>query len=64
MSDGSIPKLVVDENVEIAVSLAGILLVCAATYHVANTGNWEPLSATAAGLALIVLFVTSEEQAT
>ena len=60
MSDGSIPKLVVDENVEIAVSLAGILLVCAATYHVGKTGDWKPLSATAIGLALVVLLVTSE----
>jgi hypothetical protein len=61
MRDGSVPKLVVDETVEVAVSLAGIVAVCAATYHVAKTGNWQPLSATSAGLALVVLFVTSEE---
>ncbi|MFD1588199.1 hypothetical protein ACFR9U_14550 [Halorientalis brevis] len=61
MSEGSVPKLVVDEKVEIAVSLMGILAVCAATYYVGKTGNWEPLSAISIGLALIVLFVTSEE---
>ncbi|MFC4407535.1 hypothetical protein [Haloarchaeobius iranensis] len=60
MSDGSVPKLAVDQNVEIAVSLVGILAVCAATYNAAQTGNWEPLSATSIGLALVVLFVTSE----
>jgi len=61
MSEFSVPKLVVDEKVEIAVSLVGILAVCAATYHVGKTGNWKPLSATSFGLALIVLFVTSEQ---
>jgi hypothetical protein len=60
MSGGSVPKLVVDEKVEIAVSLVGILAVCAATYHVGKTGNWRPLSATSIALALVVLFVTSE----
>lgn len=54
------PKLVVDEKVEIGVSLVGIVAVCVATYHVAKTGNWEPLSATSGGLALVVLLVTSE----
>ncbi|WP_121822044.1 hypothetical protein [Halostella salina] len=61
MRGNSVPKIVVDENVEIAVSLAGILAVCAATYYVGETGNWEPLSATSFGLALVVLFVTSEQ---
>jgi len=60
MSEVSVPKLVVDENVEIALSLLGIVAVCVATYHVAKTGNWEPLSATSIGLTLVVLFVTSE----
>ena len=59
MSEGSVPTLVVGEKVEIAVSLVGILAVCAATYHVGKTGNWKPLSATAIGLALVVLLVTS-----
>ena len=60
MSEASVPKLVVDEKVEIGVSLVGIVAVCVATYHVAKTGNWEPLSATSGGLALVVLLVTSE----
>ncbi|WP_440006620.1 hypothetical protein [Halomicrococcus sp. SG-WS-1] len=61
MTDSSVPKLVVDEKVEIAVSLVGIIAACAATYYVGKTGNWEPLSAVTMGLALIVLFVTSEK---
>lgn len=61
MSEGSVPKLVVDEKVEVAVSLVGILAVCAATYHVSKTGDWRPLSAAAVGLSLVVLFVTSEQ---
>jgi hypothetical protein len=60
MSGGAVPKLVVDETVEVAASLVGMLAVCAATYHVAETENWEPLSATSVGLALVVLFVTSD----
>ena len=60
MSEGAVPKLVVDEKVEIAVSLVGLTAVCVATYYVGKTGNWEPLSATSFGLALVVLFVTSE----
>ena len=60
MSEGAVPKLVVDETVEIAVSLVGILAVGIATYHVGTTGNWEPLSVTSFALALVVLFVTSE----
>jgi len=60
MSEGSVPKLVVDERTEIAVSLVGILAVCVATYHVGKTGNWEPLSVISFGLALVVLFVTSK----
>ncbi|MFD1589314.1 hypothetical protein ACFR9U_20240 [Halorientalis brevis] len=60
MSTDSIPKLIVDEKVELAVSLLGIFAVCAATYHVGKTGNWEPLSAASIGLALVVLFLTSE----
>mgnify|MGYP006302170531 CR=1 FL=1 len=60
MSEAPVPKLVVDEKVEVAVSLVGILAVCMATYHVGKTGNWKPLSATSFGLALVVLFVTSE----
>ena len=61
MSEVSVPKLVVDENVEIAVSLVGIVAVCVAMYHVGKTGNWQPLSAVSMGLALVVLFVTSED---
>ena len=61
MSEKQVPKLVVDDKVEIAVSLAGVGAVCAATYYVAQTGSWEPLSATSLGLALTVLFITSEE---
>ena len=60
MTSRSIPKIVVDEKVELAVSLVGIVAVCVATYHAGNTGHWEPLSATSFGLGLIVLFVTSE----
>jgi hypothetical protein len=60
MSEGSVPKLVVAEKVEMAVSLVGIFAVFAATYHVGKTGNWKPLSATSFGLALIILLVTSE----
>lgn len=41
MSEGSVPKLVVDEKVEIAVSLVGILTVCVATYHIGRTGELE-----------------------
>jgi len=60
MAETSVPKLVVDENVEIGVSLIGILASMVAAYHTGQTGNWEPLMATAMGLALVVLFVTSE----
>lgn len=63
MAENSVPKVVVDEKVEIAVSVLGIIAACAATYHVANTGNWEPLSAISMGLALVVLFVTSPKEA-
>lgn len=61
MTRDSVPKVVVDQNVELAVSLVGIIAACAATYHVGKTGNWEPLTAVTMGLALVVLFVTSEE---
>lgn len=61
MTRDSVPKVVVDENVEIAISLVGIIAVCAATYHVSKTGNWQPLSAVTMLMALIILFVTSEE---
>ncbi|SFB79274.1 hypothetical protein SAMN05444422_10238 [Halobiforma haloterrestris] len=60
MSDHTVPKIVVDEKVEIAVSLLGIIAASTATYYVGKTGNWEPLSAVTMGLALVVLFVTSE----
>lgn len=61
MTENSVPKVVVDEKVEIAVSVVGILMACVATYYVAKTGNWEPLSAISMGLALTVLFVTSKK---
>ena len=60
MSESAVPKLVVDQKVEIAVSLVGILAVIIATYHVGRAGSWEPLSVTSFALALVVLFVTSE----
>jgi len=61
MSESSVPKLVIDEKAEVAVSLVGIIAVCVTTYHAGMTGSWEPLSATSFGLALVVLFVTSEK---
>jgi len=61
MGENSVPKIVVDEKVEIAVSLVGIIAACIATYYVGKTGNWVPLSAVSLGLALIVLFVTTEK---
>jgi membrane protein YdbS with pleckstrin-like domain len=61
MTRGSVRNVVVNENVAVAVSLVGVVAACAAAYHVGKTGNWEPLSAVTMGLALIVLFVTSEK---
>jgi hypothetical protein len=60
MSGTSVPKLVVDEKIEIGVSLIGVLASAWAGYHTGQTGNWDPLMAIAMGLALVVLFVTSE----
>ncbi|MGB9964223.1 hypothetical protein [Halobacterium hubeiense] len=61
MSEGSVPKLVVDGRVVVAVTVAGILAVCAAAYHAGETGSWMPLSAASIALGLVVLFVTAEE---
>lgn len=61
MTQDSVPKVVVDERIEIGVSLIGFLAATAAAYYTGQTGNWEPLMAISIGLALIVLFVTSEE---
>lgn len=60
MAQSSIPKVLVDEKVEIAVYVVGVLAASAAAYHVGETGDWEPLATVALGLALVVLFVTSE----
>ena len=61
MTENSAPKFVVNERIEIGVSLMGILAVMAAAYYTGRTGAWEPLMAIAMGLALVLLFVTSEE---
>ena len=61
MSESLVPKLVVNERIEAGVSLIAVLAAMAAAYYTGQTGNWVPLMAISIGLALVVLFVISEE---
>lgn len=61
MAENPVPKVVVDERIEVAVTLVGVVAALTAAYYTGQTGNWEPLMAMSMGLALVVLFVTSEE---
>jgi hypothetical protein len=61
MARDSVPELVVDERIEVGLSLLGVIAVAAAAYHTAQTGNWRPLMATSAAVTLVVLFVTSAD---
>ncbi|QSW99339.1 hypothetical protein [Haloterrigena alkaliphila] len=59
MAETSVPRINVAERTEVGMTLLGIVSAAAA-YYTGQTGNWEPLMAIAMGLALLVLFVTSE----
>lgn len=60
MAQESVPRLVVSERTEVALSLLGLGAAIAASYYAGQTGNWQPLMAVSMVLALVVLFVTSE----
>ena len=60
MSETAVPKLVVDEKIEIGVYLIGILAAGWAAYYMGQTGNPEPGMIVSMGLILVVLFVTSK----
>jgi len=50
---------IVDERIEVGLSLLGIVLVTATAYYTGQTGNWSPLIAVSMILTLFLLFVTS-----
>ena len=61
MSETALPNVVVDERVEVGASLLGIMTVLGAAYYTGQTGNPFPLFAASTVLALVILFVSSEE---
>ncbi|CDK40783.1 MULTISPECIES: hypothetical protein [unclassified Halorubrum] len=60
MAENSVPKVVVEEDVEVSVYALGCVGAIAAAYYTGQTGAWEPLMAVSIGLSLATLFVTSE----
>lgn len=49
----------VDDRLEAALYLSGVLAAVAAAYHAGDTGTWWPLLAVAAALTLAVLVLDS-----
>ncbi|WP_327051753.1 hypothetical protein [Halomicrococcus gelatinilyticus] len=59
MTDTSVPKVDVDDRIEIGLSLIAILLGALAAYFTGKTGEPQPLLwLGCAGLTLFVLFFT------
>ncbi|WP_435115218.1 hypothetical protein [Halolamina sp. C58] len=61
MSERSLPKVGVDERVEIALLLIAVAAGTTAAYYTGQTGEPHPLFAVCAGLTLFVLLFTAEE---
>lgn len=61
MSENHVPKVEVDERVQIGLSLLAIAAGATAAYYTAQTGDPHPLFWVCAVLTLFVLFFTSEE---
>lgn len=60
MEETTSPAIVVDARLEAGSLLLGTVAAVAAAYYAGRTGNWVPLMAISIGLAVLVLFVTSE----
>jgi len=60
MSETALPKIVVEERIEMGVFLIGVLAALATAYYTGQTGNAYPLFGVCAVLTLVILFVTSE----
>jgi hypothetical protein len=60
MSETALPN-VVDERTEVGASLLGVLPALGGAYYTGQTGNPFPLFAASTALALVILFVSSEE---